>query len=688
MAGLSMSLIVGLLVWVSQYSAEQSSKLAGNVGSELLEAGANRHLATVAQATAGQASHFFMKTIGAGEALSNQLVLQISDRRENQEAESRLRGYLTQAIASHVHRDTALFGVGIVLEQSPKEDASFKDVSFKGNETGRFAVYQSQKIPSYTIPEKEILDDGTSVTYWYKCAMAQMHTCLVNPYSYTDNSGVTTLMSTVAVPLMVQSRPIGGVSIDISLAELQQQAMTTARGIYGGNARIILVSDDGTVAADSTQVESLGKKLATADPSLNEVVVKRDKNQKTQVVNSNGYTIAISSLELGNGEHWSSLIAVRSELITKPAEELKSQLDVMYKEGRRDQLVVASAVLILALLAIGLLGRSITKPINRVAVMLRDVASGDGDLTKRLTHHQQDEIGELVTGFNQFLDKLQPIIAAVSKSVDETRSTAADAANIAEAGNVGMQQQFNEIEQVASASQEMSATSHDVAQNAVRAAEAAGLAEKATRNGMSSVAGATTSIRMLAEHIENAMGDAHELANSSDKIGGVLDVIRSVADQTNLLALNAAIEAARAGESGRGFAVVADEVRHLAQRTQDSVGEIRIVIEQLQQDTKSVVLAMSNSHDQMTKSVEQVKETATVLGSINQAVEVINDMSLQIASAAEEQSAVSEEVSKSVIAIRDVTRDLASNSERSAKVAADLNGLANHQQRLMSGFKV
>lgn len=218
-------------------------------------------------------------------------------------------------------------------------------------------------------------------------------------------------------------------------------------------------------------------------------------------------------------------------------------------------------------------------------------------------------------------------------------------------------------------------------------ANAVGNVDAAARDGLAAVQIAASAISQLAAHIDQTMTDVAGLAVSSEKIGGVLEVIRSIAEQTNLLALNAAIEAARAGESGRGFAVVADEVRHLAKRTRDSVSEIRLVVEKLQNGTRTVVEAMEHSHTQAAGSVEQVKLTSEALDRINAAVEVITEMNLQIASAAEEQSAVSEEVSQTVMAIRDVTKELADHSEHSARISADLNKLANEQQQLMTGFK-
>lgn len=183
------------------------------------------------------------------------------------------------------------------------------------------------------------------------------------------------------------------------------------------------------------------------------------------------------------------------------------------------------------------------------------------------------------------------------------------------------------------------------------------------------------------------MDEVQALASSSEEIGSVLEVIRDIADQTNLLALNAAIEAARAGEAGHGFAVVAEEVRNLAKRTQHSVGEIRQVIEGLQEGTREVVGSMHSSHSQAQGSVVQVARAVAALRCIGESVAVITDMNLQIASAAEEQSAVAEEINRNVAAIRDVTESLSGQAEESAQVSQTLNSLANHQQGLMDQFR-
>ncbi|WP_422630771.1 methyl-accepting chemotaxis protein [Pseudomonas mucidolens] len=250
-----------------------------------------------------------------------------------------------------------------------------------------------------------------------------------------------------------------------------------------------------------------------------------------------------------------------------------------------------------------------------------------------------------------------------------------------------MQVQFREIDQLATASNEMSATAHQVANSASSAALAARGADQASRDGIGIIERSTRDINALASEVSKAVTEVEALAVNSEQIGSVLEVIRSIAEQTNLLALNAAIEAARAGESGRGFAVVADEVRNLAKRTQDSVEEIRLVIERIQTSTRDVVATMHSSQTQAQSNASQIHQAVEALGKISDAVTVINDMNLQIASAAEEQSAVAEEVNRNVSTIRGVTETLTEQAAESAQISSQLNERANHQMQLMDQFR-
>ncbi|MDG9889985.1 methyl-accepting chemotaxis protein [Pseudomonas juntendi] len=678
LAGLCMSTAVGTLVIASLQLSDHSTSLVKTTSSRMLGEDAKVYLGEVGRAQARDAAALFVQATEFGQTLARQLMFEHA----TQPSQATMRQRLSAALDDQVRQNPLIFGTGVAFEPSP-EDAAFINHALQGNESGRFSVYRSTHIPSYSIPEKEIVDDGTAATFWYTCAFGQSHVCLTPPYTYTDASGISTLMATVAVPLQSQSRTLGALSVDISLATLQARVVEAARQVYQGQGRVILLSADGQIAADSRSKGNLGKPLAQVDADLQKVAAAGTEQALQQ---GDNMVIAIPFATPGN-THWTAMVAVPMSLLLAPSKVLESSMDDVARENIRMQLLLGLAVGLAGLILIAWLGHSISRPILKVAQALDGIADGEGDLTLRLQHGRSDEIGRLVAGFNRFLDKLQPVIRTVSQSVNETRTTADKAATLARASASGMQQQFHEIEQVATASQEMTATSQDVARNAAHAAEAAAKVDSAAQEGLRAISDTNDAIGQLARHVEQTMDNVSDLASRSELIGGVLEVIRSIAEQTNLLALNAAIEAARAGESGRGFAVVADEVRHLARRTQDSVSEISGVIEQLQEGTLAVVEAMRHSQSQVNSSVSHVQRSSQVLDKINAAVEVISEMNLQIASAAEEQSTVSEEVSRTVVAIRDVTGELAEHSKEAADIGNNLNGLANEQQRLMSAFR-
>ncbi|WP_371260586.1 MULTISPECIES: methyl-accepting chemotaxis protein [Pseudomonas] len=235
---------------------------------------------------------------------------------------------------------------------------------------------------------------------------------------------------------------------------------------------------------------------------------------------------------------------------------------------------------------------------------------------------------------------------------------------------------------------EMAATVQEVARNAEEACEAAVAADQQAREGDKVVAQAIAQIEKLAIEVGHSTEAMDHLKRESDKIGSVLDVIKSVAQQTNLLALNAAIEAARAGEAGRGFAVVADEVRSLAQRTQQSTEEIEELIAGLQSGTLQVSSSMDSSRSLTDSSVELTRRAGDSLGNITRTVSAIQGMNQQIAAAAEQQSAVAEEINRSVLNVRDVSEQTSAASEETAASSMELARLGTHLQGLVARFKV
>ncbi|MBG4479161.1 methyl-accepting chemotaxis protein [Pseudomonas aeruginosa] len=699
LAGLCLLGVVALLVGLSVYRMQHSSVLVKSASTQMLDESARLRLEARGELQALRIQRYFMDAFQYGKGFSRQILF-LRDQAQKRFLDAYdLREDLTRQVRTALAANPEVLGLYVVFEPNALDgkDELFVDQPALGsNDKGRFSLYWAQATPgqleSESMIESELADtssgpSGAAYNAWYTCPKESGQPCVLDPYF--DKVGERQLlMTSIAFPLELDGKVIGVMGLDINLSNLQALSEQGNRELYDGVGQVGILSPAGLFAGNSRDAGLLGKNLAKADPQHAGELLQLLAAGKSRLFNENDDLKVLQPLQpIPGAKPWGVLLEVPKSALLGPALALERQLDDMRREGTWVELGLGLGAAVLGLLGLWLSARGVTRPILGVAHMLRDIASGEGDLTQRLPHTGRDELGELAGWFNRFLDKLQPIIRDVKVSVRDARSTADQSAAISSQTSAGMQQQFREIDQVATASHEMTATAQDVARSAAQAADAARGADQATRDGLALIDRTTQSIDSLAANLTSAMGQVEQLASSSEEIGSVLEVIRAIAEQTNLLALNAAIEAARAGDAGRGFAVVADEVRNLARRTQDSVEQIRGVIEGLQQGTRDVVDAMHGSHRQAQGSVEQVDEAVAALQRIGEAVTVINDMNLQIASAAEEQSSVAEEINRNVAAIRDVTESLSSQAEESAQVSQSLNRLANHQQGLMEQFK-
>nr|WP_236169378.1 methyl-accepting chemotaxis protein [Pseudomonas atacamensis] len=701
LAGLCLAGIVTLLVGLSLYRMEHSSALVKASSMEMLTESAQARIESQGEVQAAGIRQQFMDAYQYGHGFSRQ-VLFLREQAEKRFLDAfDLREDMTRQVKSALQANPDLLGLSLVFEANALDgkDELFADQAELGsNDKGRFALYWSQptpgKVTSMALPESDMSDtstgpSGQAANAWFTCPRTTLKPCVIEPYFYVID-GHKVLMTSIVFPLQVNGKVIASLSVDINLNSLQAISQNASRKLYDGQTAVSIVSPAGLLAGYSPDAGKLSQRLDAVDQaSGSELLRLLASSTGVSSLHSNGQLKVLSPFQpIPDGPAWGVLLDVPEKVLVSRAEALKQQLDASNTSGTLIELSLGLFAALIGLLLVWLMARSVTKPILGVAHMLEDIASGEGDLTRRLAYDKQDELGQLAGWFNKFLDKLQPIIAEVKRSVQDARNTADQSSAIATQTSAGMEQQYRQVDQVATASHEMSATAQDVARSAAQAAEAAKDADRATRQGLTVIDHTTASIDTLAADMSAAMVQVEGLAANSEKIGTVLETIRAIAEQTNLLALNAAIEAARAGEAGRGFAVVADEVRNLARRTQESVEETRQVIEQLQNGTQEVVGSMGNSHRQAQGSVEQVGQAVTALRQIGDAVTVISDMNLQIASAAEEQSAVAEEINNNVATIRDVTESLSGQANESARVSQSLNSLANQQQRLMDQFRV
>ena len=352
------------------------------------------------------------------------------------------------------------------------------------------------------------------------------------------------------------------------------------------------------------------------------------------------------------------------------------------------QLVAILVLLIATILTLNWLNGVLLQPLHNVSESLSEIASGGGDLSRRLSVNSNDEVGLLAENFNSFVDHMNDLVRHIRAQANDLRDNARSMADSAvkSVREVGGQQQ--QIGMVAQAMHEMNNATHEIANHAEHTADSVRESVSSAEDGKHQVDKTRDSIVVLAKKVEQAGAVISTLNNNAQNISGILATIQGIAEQTNLLALNAAIEAARAGEQGRGFAVVADEVRVLSQRTHASTEEIQAMISTLQSTAQNAVAIMEEGARLAGGSVQNADNASRSLDKINSAVGAISGMAVQIATAAEEQSHVVKEVLGNITAIQRVANDAAGEASQGEARAKSLQDLAQGLNDKVSSFRL
>ncbi|WP_108125175.1 methyl-accepting chemotaxis protein [Saccharospirillum mangrovi] len=462
----------------------------------------------------------------------------------------------------------------------------------------------------------------------------------------------------------------GVVAIDVSLKALTDMVQSVT---FGETGYVIMIEGSGTVLVDGGNVENNFKNLSELTAPHYQTIAQTNSGVVEFEIDGVDYMANVyQSPSLG----W-KFVGVKE----------KSEIFASVSRVRITTAVVSLIMVLVLISGATFIAQRIVRPINTVKNNLRTIAEGEGDLTNRIEVDSKDETGELARWFNQFMASTQELIQSVKDKSISMDTISNDTSDRAELVSQSTTQQLHAIDQIVTATTEMSSAASEVASNSVETASISEDGLKATRIGKDVLERSTNSVRSLVKSIESSNADIQALAQETNNINNILTTIQDIAEQTNLLALNAAIEAARAGEQGRGFAVVADEVRNLAKRTQDSTEEINLILRKLVDQTHTVSATMEQSARESETSAELANEAFGAFEQIETIVEKIRDMTTQTASATEEQHLVSKDINQNLVTISDSANEVNSLSEQVSALCRQQSDLGRELSTLVARFR-
>jgi methyl-accepting chemotaxis protein len=363
-------------------------------------------------------------------------------------------------------------------------------------------------------------------------------------------------------------------------------------------------------------------------------------------------------------------------------------VDSQFKQEAIKLGTVSAIIVLISLLISFLIVRSILLPISQIQIALHNISDGDGDLKTRLPESGKDQLTEIAIYYNTFVDRLSKTLAKAVSLNKEVESKSQELKSVAAKTQTITQQREGMFAEMADTIKEVDTFKNEVIEGTQSTLTSAQITSEKTQTGQVSIKQTVESLEKLSEDLEAGLNTVVQLAEQSQTIGSVLDVISAIAEQTNLLALNAAIEAARAGEQGRGFAVVADEVRGLASRTQASTDEIQSMISKLQSGAKEAEARITASHQQSQKTTEEITLTTQYLQDISLSVDEINRASNKVIQSVTMQSEAVQQLNHLNQKVSELSAQAGLQVQQNSVTSESLAKTAKDTQEVMSIFKL
>ncbi|MCP1519150.1 methyl-accepting chemotaxis protein [Pseudomonas migulae] len=694
LAGLCLLLVVGLLMGLSLYQTHRSRQQVAEASSEMLANAAKEHMQALGKVQAMQVQRTFMQTHEYGQGLSRYLLY----LRQLQHQGNLTRPQLRQELSTQLHQALIdkpdLLGLYVIFEPDALDgaDAGFVDQAAMGsNETGRFSLYWVQSKPGElqaVIGDETLLANtspgpsGAPYNAFYTCARDTRKACVLEPY-FDEASGSRKLVTSIAFPLLDHDKVIAVVGLDINLAALQQNSEASALQLFDGNGQISIVSPRGVISANSQDVSRLGQPLDNV-----EVMDTLRQGQPKVFVDQQQIKVLEPLAPIVDAAPWGVLVGVPLNVLLAPVTTLQQELDAQAVRSTALELLLGGGSALLGLVLIWYAAYRITRPLQLLTRVMEDISRGEGDLTRRLAVQSRDEIGQLATAFNRFVERIHHSIREVSSAALGVNEGAKRVLLASNASLSNFDEQSTRTNSVAAAINELGAAAQEIANNASDASQQASAARQQAEDGRQVVERTIEVMNELSGKISASCVNIEALNSKTVNIGQILEVIKGISQQTNLLALNAAIEAARAGEAGRGFAVVADEVRSLAGRTQISAAEIQQMIEALQVGARESVITMTESQQHSEESVSIANLAGTRLGSVTQRIGEIDNVNQSVAAATEEQTSVVEALNVDITEINTLNQQGVENLQSTLQACTELEREAGRLNQLVGSFRI
>jgi len=530
---------------------------------------------------------------------------------------------------------------------------------YLGTQYGGFIQYPAEPLGNYD-PRKRP---------WYKQVTQNPSEVIVTePYQ-----GVTgQAMVSVATAIKKSGQTIGVQSLDVTLSTLTDIVSNIRLGETG---YLMLLDGQGTVLADPKNPDNNFKSIN----KLNSPIFKAIKTNNNQpLINIDGsQKTMVAQLYHSDALNWTFVAIIDEDEILSSAYNMSYSISV-----------IAVIMLVVFVVIAVVLANKIVYPIEMVSEGLKEIAQGEGNLSKRLQVIGNDEISELASWFNQFLNSINELVKDIQSNAttlnDEAQSSKSRISEIRDR----CQTQLDQAQQATHTTESVESMAITISQNCGDALEAIQTTDSHAQNGNGLIKQTVAQVAQLHSSLGNSAGAMSELEKQSNNITNILEVIRNIAEQTNLLALNAAIEAARAGEQGRGFAVVADEVRTLAQRSHDATQDIEKVLTELIEQTRSVSQQMTSSVADSEQAIERSEQAHQSFDEIANSVQLVQNFIAQIAEQAQQQGHAASETKHTISGVNDSAQHVGQAADNLSAGATQLVELANNLNRLVGRFDI